>query len=291
MKKMKKILCLVFALGLVLALCACGNTNTPAATDEGNTDAQQTASAAPADGEKVVFKHGFDLDYPPYSYVQEDGTVGGFDVELCQALCERLGWEYEAVPFNWDAKDAELNAGSCDCIWSGFTVEGRENDYTWSFPYSKNTQMILVPEDSDIKTLDDLAGKVVGVQTATSAYDLLNDDEGQAELCKTFSSLEVFETYTIAFTDLQAGAIDAIAIDVTTGSYLMSKNPGYKFLDDVLGQETYAIGFRLEDTELRDQVEAGLMELVKDGTFDKIGQKYPDIYDYLCLSADAADAE
>ena len=273
MKKMKKILCLVFALGLVLALCACGNTNTP------------------ADDEKVVFKHGFDLDYPPYSYKQEDGTVGGFDVELCQALCERLGWEYEAVPFNWDAKDAELNAGSCDCIWSGFTVEGREDDYTWSFPYSKNTQMILVPEDSDIKTLEDLAGKVVGVQTATSAYDLLNDDEGQAELCKTFSSLEVFETYTIAFTDLQAGAIDAIAIDVTTGSYLMSKNPGYKFLDDVLGQETYAIGFRLEDTELRDQVEAGLMELVKDGTFDKIGQKYPDIYDYLCLSADAADAE
>lgn len=233
--------------------------------------------------EKFTFKHGFDLDYPPYSYIQDDGSKGGFDVELCQAVCEYLGWGYEAVPFNWDAKDAELNAGNCDCIWSGFTMDGREDDYTWSTVYSNNTQKILVPVDTDIKTLADLAGKTVGVQTATSAFELLNDEEGQKALCDTFASLEVFDTYTIAFTNLQAGAIDAIAIDVTAGNFLMNGTDGYKYLDENLGIEQYAIGFRKGDTELCNKVNEALKALVDNGTYDKIGQKYPDIYDYLCL--------
>ena len=249
---------------MVLSLAGCGNG---------------TAST----GGKRVFKHGFDLDYPPYSFINEDGSMGGFDVELCQAMCEHLGWEYQAVPFNWDAKDAELNAGSCDCIWSGFTMNGREDDYCWSKAYSDNTQMIMVKSDSGIKKLDDLAGKTVGVQTATSAYDLLNDDEGKADLCKTFASLEVYETYTIAFNDLKAGAIDAIAIDVTSGQYLMSNSEDYCFLDEMLGSEQYGIGFRKDDTELRDTVNKALDELVADGTYAKIGEKYPEIKDFLCL--------
>lgn len=177
----------------------------------------------PAEGSgdsSYTFKHGFDLDYPPYSYLQDDGSVGGFDVELCQAVCKYLGWGYEPVPFNWDAKDMELNAGSCDCIWSGFTKEGREDDYTWGVTYSNNTQGILVASDSGIKTLADLKDKVVGVQTATSAADMLEDS--QAELAATFKDLKIYETYTIAFNDLKAGAIDAIAIDMTAGSFLIA---------------------------------------------------------------------
>ena len=258
---MKKLFAAALAIVMVFSLAAC---------------------AAPAKQEAKVFKQGFDLDYPPYSFRNDDGTVGGFDVEVAQALCELKGWKYEAVPFNWDAKDAELNAGSCDCIWSGLTVEGREDDYTWSKVYSNNSQMIMVPENSDIKSLADLAGKRVGVQTATSAYDLLNEGD-QAELCKTFASFDVYETYTIAFNDLQAGAIDAIAIDVTTGSFLMSNVSGYKFMDEVLGKETYAIGFRKDDTETRDKINEALQALAENGKFDEIGKKYPDIYDYLCL--------
>ena len=131
--------------------------------DEASLPAQGSGDSS------YTFKHGFDLDYPPYSYRQDDGTVGGFDVELAQAVCEYMGWGYEAVPFNWDAKDMELNAGSCDCIWSGFTKEGREDAYTWGITYSNNTQGILVASNSGITSLSDLAGKVVGVQTATSA--------------------------------------------------------------------------------------------------------------------------
>ena len=179
--------------------------------------------AAPGSGDgSFTFKHGFDLDYPPYSYLQDDGSVGGFDVEMAQAVCAYLGWGYEAVPFNWDFKDAELNAGSCDCIWSGFTKEGREDMYTWGVTYSSNTQMIMVASNSGIKTLADLAGKNVGVQVATSAAELLEED--QADLAATFADLKIYETYTIAYNDLKAGAIDAIAIDVTAGSFLIASD-------------------------------------------------------------------
>ena len=169
-----------------------------------------------------TFKHGFDLDYPPYSYLQDDGSVGGFDVEMAQAVCEYLGWGYEPVPFNWDFKDMELNARSCDCIWSGFTKEGREDMYTWGVTYSSNKQMIMVASNSGIKTLADLAGKNVGVQVATSAAELLEGD--RADLAATFADLKIYETYTIAYTDLKAGAIDAIAIDVTAGSFLIAND-------------------------------------------------------------------
>ena len=274
---MKKMIALVLTLVMsasVLAGCGSSAASSEAASSE----------AAAGGEETFVFKHGFDLDYPPYSYRDDNGNIGGFDVEMAQAVCEYYGWEYEAVPFNWDAKDAELNAGSCDCIWSGFTMNGREDDYLWSKPYSDNTQMIMVKKDSGISSLADLAGKTVGVQTATSAYDLLNDEEGQAQLASTFASLEVFETYTIAFNDLKAGAIDAIAIDVTSGNFLMSGEDDFMFLDEELGSEQYAIGFRKDDQELCDKVNAALDALAENGTYDEIGKKYPEIYDFLCLN-------
>ena len=291
---MKKILAAVMAISMIAAVALTGcASSAPETTAAPATEAAQATEAAPAETEAAaeadaygpgfVFKHGFDLDYPPYSYIDDKGEIGGFDVEMAQAVCKYYGWEYEAVPFNWDAKDAELNAGSCDCIWSGFTVNGREDDYLWSKPYSDNTQMIMVAKDSGIETLADLEGKVVGVQTSTSAYDLLNDDEGQAELCKTFQSLEVFETYTIAFNDLKAGAIDAIAIDVTSGNYLMSGETDYMFLSEELGSEQYAIGFRKGETELCDLINAALDALAADGTYDAIGDRYPEIKDFLCL--------
>ncbi|MDO5120033.1 MAG: transporter substrate-binding domain-containing protein [Coriobacteriales bacterium] len=260
---------MLFAAPTVLGLVACGSK--PAA------DADATAEAA------KTFKHGFDLDYRPYSYLDDNGETGGFDVELAQAVCAYYGWEYVAVPFNWDAKDAELQAGSCDCIWSGFTINGREDDYLWSKPYSDNTQMVMVKKDSGIATLADLAGKKVGVQTATSAYDLLNDEEGQKALADTFASLEVYETYTIAITDLKAGAVDAIAVDVTRANEAIANDDSFVLLDEALGSEQYGIGFRKEDTELCEQVNAALDALAADGTVATIAAKYPEIEEYIIL--------
>lgn len=280
MKRMfRVVISALLAVSVIMILAACGGNKEKAATPDGS--AAKTGSGT--ESGTFVFKHGFDLDYPPYSYRDDNGEIGGFDVEVAQAVCEYYGWEYKAVPFNWDAKDAELNAGSCDCIWSGFTINGREDDYLWSEPYSDNTQMIMVKKDSGIKTLADLAGKIVGVQTSTSAYDLLNDEEGQESLKNTFASLEVFDTYTIAFNDLKAGAIDAIAIDVTSGNFLMSGEEGYMFLDEALGSEQYAIGFRKDDTKLCKQIDEALKALAADGTIAKIAEKYPEIADYIIL--------
>ena len=273
MKKKLTVLALAFTMVFtMLAFAACGGGSS---SDEGSSDTNY--------GEGYVFKHGFDLDYRPYSYVTDEGENGGFDVELAQAVCEYYGWTYEAVPFNWDAKDAELNAGSCDCIWSGFTVNGREDDYLWSQNYSDNTQMIMVKKDSGIEKLADLAGKKVGVQTATSAYDLLNDEEGQKELMDTFDSLEVYDTYTIAITDLNAGAIDAVAVDVTRAQEAMAGDDSLVCLEEELGSEQYAIGFSKDDTELCDKINEALNALAEDGTVAKIAANYPEIEEYITL--------
>ena len=237
--------------------------------------------------ESFTFKHGYDKDFPPYSYIGDDGETTGFDVELAKAVCEYNGWGYEGVPINWDAKEAELESGSIDCIWSGFTRSpDREEKFAWSETYSLNTIKIMVLEGSDIKTTADLAGKKVGVQGSTSAQELLETPEaegGCAELAETFAEIPAYDTYTVAVNDLKAGAIDAIAIDVTTGNYQMSKVEGLAYIDEDIAQEVYAIGFRTDDTELRDKVNEALKALAENGTMDEIGQKYEDIYSNLTM--------
>ena len=235
-------------------------------------------------GEAFVFKHGFDQEFPPYSYLNSEGETGGFDVELCKAVCEYNGWTYEPVPVNWDSKDMELNSGSCDCIWSGFTITKENKDkFLWSKPYSDNVQMILVNKNSGIVKLTDLADRKVGVQSGTSAYSMLKDEEGAAELTETFKSLEVYPDYTVAFNDLKAGAIDAIAIDITAGNHLIEGETDYVYLEEDMGSEIYGIAFRKEDTELCKKVEEALDALAADGTVDKIAKNYPEIYDFITL--------
>jgi polar amino acid transport system substrate-binding protein len=276
---MKKLFAMILAITMAAALLAgCGSSS--------NGGAESTTAQ---EGETITFKHGFDKDFPPYSYIDDNGETTGLDVELAQAVCEYYGWKYEPVPINWDAKDAELKSGSIDCIWSGFTkTPAREKEYLFSDTYSINKQMIMVKEDSDIKTLADLKGKKVGVQSATSADDMLQAPEeegGRKELTDTFDELKEYDTYTSAINDLAAGAIDAIAIDVTTGDYQMTKVKGLKYLDEELGDEVYAIGFRPKDKELCEKVNAALKALAEDGTMKKIAtqDKYSEIYENLTM--------
>ena len=284
----KKFTVLALALAMIftlLAFTACGGGDSAESADTGDAE---TAEATEQDyGEGFVFKHGFDKDFPPYSYIGDDGETTGFDVELAQAVCELNGWGYEGVPINWDAKEAELESGSIDCIWSGFTKSpDREPKFAWSEPYSVNTIKIMVLEGSDIKSTADLAGKKVGVQGSTSAQEMLetpNAEGGAEDLMNTFAAFEKYDTYTVAVNDLKAGAIDAIAIAVTTGDYQMTKVEGLAYLDEDVCQEVYAIGFRTDDTDLRDQVNAALKTLAENGKMDEIGQKYPEIYENLSM--------
>ncbi|MBR1588423.1 MAG: transporter substrate-binding domain-containing protein [Kiritimatiellae bacterium] len=232
--------------------------------------------AAEAGTRKFVV--GFDADFPPYGF--KDGKeYKGFDLDLAREVCRRRGWTFVANPINWDAKDMELNSGSIDCIWNGFTMQGREEGYTWTEPYVDNSQVVLVKAGSPIKTLKDLAGKTVGVQTDTPVQKALSGkDDGNkaaAALGKTFKKLVVLPNYNNAVMDLDSGAVDAVALDVGVAKKKMADMPGkFELLKEIVMTETYGIGFKKGNTQLRDEVQSALREMAKDGTMAKIADAY-----------------
>ena len=161
---MKKILAMILAMVMALSLAACGKT-------EQKDEKKDDAAAA------KTFIMGIDAEYPPFSYIDENGEYTGFDVEVCKAACDLLGWDMQVFPVNWDQKLVQLDANECDCVWSGMTIldSMKEAGYVLSTPYYDNTQVIMVKEGSDIKSSADLAGKVVAVQLGTSGEALLAD--------------------------------------------------------------------------------------------------------------------
>lgn len=259
-------------------------SNTEEAADEGaagTSDAEENT----ASGERTTFTVGFDAEYPPYGYMDENGEYTGFDLELAQAVCDLEGWELIKTPIAWDSKDMELNSGSIDCIWNGFTVNGRENDYTWSDPYVDNSQVMVVAENAGIESLADLSGKTVGVQAASAALTLLQDEEGQKELADTFGLLQEFADYNSAFVELQAGSIDAIAMDIGVAQYqIKSRGEGFMIMEEELNAEQYAVGFKKGNEELRDTINADLQKLLADGTFNELAEKY-ELSDMVSLQA------
>ena len=238
---------------------------------------------------------GFDAEYPPYGYMDDDGEYTGFDLELAQAVCDLEGWELEKKPINWDSKDMELNSGSIDCIWNGFTINGREDDYTWSDPYLNNEQVMVVAADSGIEKLDDLAGKNVVVQAASAALDALNSDDNK-DLTASFASLTENPDYNTAFMNLDSGAADAIAVDIGVAKYQLSQREEGKYviMDEPIQSEQYGIGFKKGNDELKDTVWNEVLKLYDAGEVDKLAEKY-EVADMLCVGGeeekDAAEDE
>lgn len=260
--KMKKILAMALAMMMLLMATACAET--------------------------VTFKMGFDAEYPPYTYMDDNGEYTGYDIEMCSKVCEILGWDLELVPINWDTKLITLDAGEIDCIWSGLTIDVIDPEaYTLSMAYSDNSQMILTKADSGIATLDDLAGKIVGVQLGTSADLLLSDGGDCADLTATFGELTRFENYNVCFTELMAGSIDAVAIDVGVAAGKIAEyGDEYVMLPDPIASEEYGICFRKADAEMCEAVEGAFMQLVADGTYVSLAEKYGLDVNALCLKAE-----
>ena len=231
-----------------------------------------------ADDGREKFVVGFDADFPPYGF--KDGKeYKGFDLDLAREVCARRGWTFVANPINWDAKDMELNSGSISCIWNGFTMQGREEGYTWSEAYVDGSQVVLVKAGSPVKTLKDLAGRKVGVQTDTPVQKALagkdKENAAAAALGKTFKELIVEPNYNQAVNELNAGAVDAVAMDIGVAKKKMSDLPGkFRMLDEIVMTETYGIGFKKGNEKLRDEVEAELRKLAADGTMEEIAAKY-----------------
>ena len=225
------------------------------------------------DGAKK-FVVGFDADFPPYGYKDGD-TYKGFDLDLAREVCKAKGWTFVANPINWDAKDMELNSGAIDCIWNGFTMQGREEGYTWSSAYIDNSQVVLVKVGSPIKTLKDLVGKNVGVQTDTPVQKALSKGGAKEALGATFKSLVVEPNYNQAVNELSMGALDAVALDVGVAQKKMADLPGkFVTLPEIVMTETYGIGFKKGNVALRDEVEAELKKLFANGTAAKIAAEY-----------------
>lgn len=283
---------------MMMSLAGCGSQSagtttaaetTAATTAEITTAADSSAEDAVADSQEAdkkagdktdtqatdgTFIVGFDQDFPPMGFVGDDGEYTGFDLELAKEVAGRLGLEFVAQPIAWDAKDMELNSGTIDCIWNGFTMNGREDDYTWSEPYMDNSQVFVVAADSGISSFVDLAGKIVEVQADSSAEAALKDN---TELTGSFGTLQTTPDYNTAFMDLEMGAVDAIAMDVIVAGYQMEQRDdgsGYVILEETLASEEYGIGFKKGNEELRDKVQATLEEMAEDGTLKDISDKW-----------------
>ena len=224
------------------------------------------------------FVVGFDADFPPYGY-KEGSAYKGFDLDLAREVCARKKWSFVARPINWDAKDMELSSGSIDCIWNGFTIQGREADYTWSAAYIDNSQVVLVRADSPIRSLADLKGLTVAAQTGTPVEKALSgktpSKQSVAALGQTFRKLVVSPNYNQAVQELGMGAVDAVAMDVGVAKKKMRDLPGrFRMLDEVVMTESYGIGFRKGEKALRDAVEAELCALADDGTMTALARTY-----------------
>ena len=274
----KRLLSAVMASAMVLSLAACGGakTETTAAEttaekkEETTTSGTTAAETAEAAGGTLIV--GFDQDFPPMGFVGDNGEYTGFDLDLAKEVASRLGLEYRAQPIAWDSKDMELESGNIDCIWNGFTITGREDDYTWTTPYMANKQVFVVANDSDIKSQADLAGKVVEVQADSSAEAALKENQ---DLANTFGQLLTTPDYNTAFMDLEQGAVDAVAMDVIVAGYqIKQRNADFKILDDSLSEEEYGVGFKKGNTELRDKVQGALEEMAADGTLAKISDEW-----------------
>lgn len=274
---------------MVMSLAGCGGktAETTAASEAATTaaaseSAEETTiaasgaetTAAAKDAASKTFTVGFDQDFPPMGFVGDDGEYTGFDLELAKEVASRLGLEFVPQPIAWDAKDMELSSGTIDCIWNGFTINGREDGYTWSEPYMDNSQVFVVAADSGIKTMADLAGKVVEVQADSSAEAALKED---AALAGTFGTLQTTPDYNTAFMDLEMGAVDAIAMDVIVAGYQIEQREDgdkYEILEETLASEEYGVGFKKGNEELRDQVQGALEEMAADGTMEKISMDW-----------------
>lgn len=232
------------------------------------------ANTADKDGVLTV---GFDQEFPPYGYVGDDGVYTGFDLYLAAEVAARNGWNLNCVALNWDAKDTELNSGAIDCIWNGFTIEGREDGYAFTKPYMDNSQVVVVRKDAGITKLADLAGKTVMVQTDSAAEDVLSAEGDQAELAKTFKAIQTTPDYNTAMMELESGAVDAIGIDEPVAKFqIAGRENTFTILEEPLSTEHYGVGFAKSNTEERDVVEKTLIEMFNDGTVKKIAEKYAD---------------
>lgn len=251
---MKKTMCmlLVVLMALTMGMCALAEDSDAAYVQDKGT--------------LVV---GMTLFAPMNYYDTQSGAFVGFDTELATAVCERLGLEVEFVEINWDSKEIELNAKNIDCIWNGLSMtDARAQTIRFSMPYMHNEQVFVVKSESGYVTTQDLAGKALGVQAASSAVEAL---DAAADFRATLASVTEYDMNTELLAALDAGDVDVALMDVTmAGHYMATQDVAFHVLEEALAPELYAVGFRKADVALTEAVNDALATLAFNGVLEEI---------------------
>jgi polar amino acid transport system substrate-binding protein len=267
----------------VAALSACSRQQAPA--DPNLQEATQVAQNATAQvtqddswkkvlaAKKLVL--GFDDAFPPMGFRDDKNEITGYDIDLATEVCKRLGIQLLPQPIEWTSNEQELNTGKIDCIWSGFTItHDRENAILYSPPYLTNAQMIVVKEDSPIKTLANLKGKTIATQENSSSVDALNAHPAFKATLKNVIQEQDFLTALMDL-DKPGTDIDAVLIDIVVANYNIAKSHmNLRMLDENLGAEKFGIGFRRSDKALCQKVWDTLLAMAQDGTVKAITTKW-----------------
>lgn len=271
---MKRFLSATAVLLALSLLAACGGAPAPSPSPS-PSPAATSAAASPQTSAPAITKLviGLDDQFPPMGFRDETNQLVGFDIELAQAVCDRLGIEAVPTPIDWTTKEFELNGGKVDVLWNGLTItEERQEAMLMSPAYIANAQVIVVRSDSGIATLSDLAGKTVALQEGSSADEAYAGCPAagtEKELVKAPENISLFS-------DLKIGRIDAVVIDKVFGDYYIAENGEglLTMLEEQLADEEYGIAFRKDNQQLADLILTTLDQLVQDGTAAQISQKW-----------------
>ncbi len=273
MKKnmIRKLFTGLFAAAMMLSCCGCGT--------ETSTSSSTADSVASADGDQSLqkvkdagkFVLGLDASFEPMGYTDENDEIVGFDIDLAEEVCKRMGVELVKQPINWDTKEEDLNGGRIDCIWNGLSINpSRQEEMNLSEPYMKNAMVFCVPADSTAASINDLANAKIGVQNGSTAQEIL-----EASAIASTMTEQLLATNVEALMQMDSGLVDAVFLDSVVAEYkIASDSKDWKILPDGLEEEEYAIGFRKGDQKLHDEVQKILSEMKADGTVAKISTKW-----------------
>ena len=291
----RRIISLIMVTLLILSFTACQKASEPAGNDAAGTvtEAPEATSAADAEAntqdnsaasndqslqyilDKGEFILGLDDSFPPMGFTDDKGDIIGFDIDLAQAVCEKLGVKLKCQPIDWETKEQELNTKNIDCIWNGLSVTPeRQENMTMSKPYLTNNISLVVTSDSTVASMTDMAGKKLAIQGGSSAEEALNDSTNAA-FKDSLAEILPFEKYDTALMDMETGNSDAVLMDTVMANYMIkSLGKSYKVLDETLLADAYAIGFRKGDQALCDAVDKALSELKAEGKIEEIASKW-----------------
>ena len=273
---MKKITALMLSSAMMLSLAACGGSASTetVSSEAASSEAVSTEEAASADAAAVTTVNAGKLTmstnaaFPPYEMTTDTGDFEGIDIEVAGAIAKKLGLELQVDDMDFDAALLAAQNGKSDMVMAGVTVtDERLKVMDFSDTYAEGIQSIIVPEDSDIASADDLAGKIIGTQRGTTGYIYCTDDFGE-------DSVVAYDDGLTAVQALNNGQVDAVVIDNAPAKEFVAANPGLKILDTAYAQEDYAIGVAKGNTELLNAINGALEELQADGTLQSIVDKY-----------------